>query len=328
MTEHFVEHGTPAELLDVIADLADLPYAAHGTQQDWSLAGHEGETFDRMHLFGLASHPEPGRVRELATRLAGAAEHRWGKRGRFASVAVTPKNDPAHILDPRAVPVAALQAMGCSEAEVWRFGESALLLAVNPSHASGVAICVALVMEASYLEKPEDRLAVADAAMESRIRKTDKRGTKPRKSGIGGKGARSALLADFLSRDVTRINSAIDTVNRSSDPALLAPVAEELAAVLRALRAADFVVVDGNPVELAVDRLEIVHSGGCLCATYPRSNPNPQGEVDQGWVRIDEETCELGSRPQRVVSCTSCGAIFDVEEGEYHATWWAWVRRP
>ena len=324
MTDHFVEHGTPAEILDVIAQLPDVPYATRGEQQDWSLAGHEGGSFDRMHMFGLASHPERAKVRAFATRLAGAADQRWGKRTRFACAAVTPEADPAHILDPRSVPAAALQATGCSEAELWRFGKSAVLLAVNPHHASGVAICVALVMEASYFEEPVNTLAVADAAMESRIRKADNHRTPKRKSGGG---VNSDLLADFLSRDETRISSAIDTVNRSSDTTLLAPVADQLAAVLRALRAADFVIVDGNPVELAVDRLEIVRSGGCLCTTYPRRNPDPRGQEEQGWVRIESETCELGGRPRRVVSCTSCGTVFEVEEGEYHAPWWDWVRR-
>ena len=57
MSEHFVEHGTPTEILDVIALLPALPYAARGDQLDWSVGGHEGESFDRMHMFGLASHP-------------------------------------------------------------------------------------------------------------------------------------------------------------------------------------------------------------------------------------------------------------------------------
>lgn len=279
-----------------------------------------------MHMFGLASHPDRGKVRELATRLAVAADQRWGKRSRFACAAVTPQSDPAYILDPRAVPAAALRAMGASEAEVWRFGGSALLLAVNPAPASGAAICVALVMEESCLEKPVDRFAVADAEMESRIRKAGKKqgGGKGRKRKAG---AASGLLQEFLSRDQKRISAAIDVVNRSGDTALLAPVAEELGAVLAALRAADFVIVDGNPVELTVDRLELVQSGGCLCATYPRRSTDPEWEAEQGWVRIESETCELGGRPRRVVTCTSCGTVFDVEEGEYHATWWKWVAR-
>jgi hypothetical protein len=324
MTEHFIEHGTPAEILDVIAQLPALPYAARGDQLDWSVAGHEGESFDRMHMFGLASHPDPTRVRELATRLGVVADQRWGKRHRFAVAAVTPKHDPAHILDPRAVPAAALQAMGATEAEVWRFGESAFLLAVNPHRASGAALCVALVMEASYLEKPVDRLAVADAEMESRIRKAGRGGNKKQKSA----GVRSDLLQDFLSHDETRIKSAISVVNSSGDSVLLAPVAAELRAVLASLRAADFVIVDGNPVELAVDRLEIVRSGGCLCVTYPRRSVDPQSEAAMGWVRIEDETTSVpGARPRRVVACTSCGSVFDVEEGEYHATWWKWVPR-
>ncbi|TQK71540.1 hypothetical protein [Nocardioides sp. SLBN-35] len=324
MTERFVEHGTPAEILDVIAQLPALPYAARGDQLDWSVAGHEGESFDRMHVFGLASHPDRARVHELATRLAVAADQRWGKRHRFACAAVTPKGDPAHILDPRAVPAAALEAMGATEAEFWRFGDSALLLAVNPDHVSGAALCVALVLEASYLEKPVDRLAVADAEMYARIRKAGKGGNRKRRSA----GVRSELLEDFLSRDKTRINSAIDVVNGSGDAALLAPVAAELRAVLASIRAADFVIVDGNPVELAVDRLEIVRSGGCLCATYPRRSADPQREADKGWVRIESETVSApGARPRREVACTSCGSVFDVEEGEYHATWWKWVLR-
>lgn len=324
MTEHFVEHGSPAEILDVIAQLPALPYAARGDQLDWSVAGHEGESFDRMHMFGLASHPDKARVRERATRLAVAADQRWGRRHRFACAAVTPKHDPAHILDPRAVPAAALQAMGATEAEVWRFGDSALLLAVNPHHASGAALCVALVLEASYLEKPVARLAVADAEMESRIRKAGKGGNRKRKSA----GASSELLQDFLSRDENRISSAIDVVNGSGDSVLLAPVAAELRAVLVSLQEADFVIVDGNPVELAVDRLEIVRSGGCLCATYPRRSADPQREADAGWVRIESETRDApGARPRRVVVCTSCGSMFDVEEGEYWATWWKWVPR-
>ncbi|HSX66173.1 hypothetical protein [Nocardioides sp.] len=323
MTEHFIEHGTPAELLDVIAQLPGLPYAAHGKQLDWSVDGHEGESFDRLHMFGLASHPDKGKVRELATRVALAADERWGKRSRFACAAVTPQDDPAYILDPRAVPAAALRAMGASEAEVWRFGESALLLAVNPKHASGVAICVALVVEAECLAKPVDTLAVADAEMESRLRKASNAG----KGGKKRTRADSELLQEFLSRDQKRISAAIDVVNRSSDTALLTPVADELRAVLAALNAADFVIVDGNPVELAVDRLEIVRDGGCLCATYARRSVDPEREAAQGWVRIESETCELGGRPQRVVACTSCAAVFDVEEGEYHYTWWKWVPR-
>jgi len=109
--------------------------------------------------------------------------------------------------------------------------------------------------------------------------------------------------------------------------ALLAPAANELAAVLAALKAADFVIVDGNPVELAVDRLELVRSGGCLCATYARRSVDPEREARQGLVRIESETCQLGGRPRRVVACVACGTVFDVEEGEYHATWWKWVRR-
>ena len=61
----------------------------------------------------------------------------------------------------------------------------------------------------------------------------------------------SELLEDFLSRDKARISSAIDVVNGSGDAALLAPVAAELRAVLASMRSADFVIVDGNPVELA-----------------------------------------------------------------------------
>lgn len=330
MTEHFIEHGTPAEILDVIAQLPGLPYAARGQKRDWRVDGHEGESMDRMHMFGLASHPDRGKVRELATRLAVAADQRWGKRSRFACAAVTPPDDPAYILDPRAAPAAALQAMGVSEAEVWRFGRSALFLAVNPSHASGAAICVALVMEAEYLEKPVNTLAEADAEMAARLRKAGKAG-KGGKGAKGGKGGgvkrTSALLQEFLSRDQKRISAAIDVVNRSGDTALLAPVAAELRAVLAALRDADFVIVDGNPVELAVDRLEIVQSGGCLCTTYARRSVDPEREAEHGWVRIESETCELGGRPKRVVACSACGTVFDVEEGEYHYTWWKWVAR-
>ncbi len=323
MAEHFIEHGTPAELLDVIARLPGLPYAPSGGKRDWTVDGHEGESFDRMHMFGLASDPDGSAVRALATRLAAAADQRWGKRSRFDCVAVTPPDDPAHILDPRAAPAAALRAMGSSEAEVWRFGVSALFLALNPHHTSGVAICVALVMEAAYLEKPVDRFAVADAEMASRMRKARKR----RGRETTADGADSPLLQEFLSRDQKRVSAAIDVVNRSGDTALLAPVAANLSAVLKALNAADFVIVEGNPVELAVDRLEIVESGGCLCTTYPRRSVDPEREAEHGWVRIESETCEPGGRPLRVVACTACGAVYDVEEGDYHYTWWKWVRR-
>lgn len=327
MTEHFIEHGTPTEILDVIAQLPRLPYAARGQKRDWTVDGHEGESMDRMHMFGLASHPDRGKVRELATRVAVAADQRWGKRTRFACAAVTPADDPAYILDPRAAPAAALRAMGVSEAEVWRFGRSALFLAVNPSHASGAAICVALVMEAEYLEKPVDTLAEADAEMAARIRKAGKASKAGKGAKGGGAKRTSALMQEFLSRDQKRISAAIDVVNRSGDPALLAPVAAELRAVLAALRDADFVIVDGNPVELAVDRLELVRSGGCLCATYARRSVDPEREAEHGWVRVESETCEPGGRPQRVVVCSACGTVFDVEEGEYHYTWWKWVPR-
>ncbi len=61
---------------------------------------------------------------------------------------------------------------------------------------------------------------------------------------------------------------------------------------------------------------------GCLCALYPDLLLyDPEKEAAAGNVSV----VETGRETWRC-ECTRCGAVFTVQYGEAHASWWKWTQ--
>jgi len=143
----------------------------------------------------------------------------------------------------------------------------------------------------------------------------------------------SPLLADFLSGDGSRVLRSVWEVVRTREPAVLRPLARSLAVIERATEDLElggtFVSNSGN-LEHALDRIRLFDAGRCLCAAYPGLTfYQPAKEEAAGHVRIEEVVPVLVNgrpdRPRHVCACTGCGQRWDVEESEYHYTWWKWA---
>jgi hypothetical protein len=142
--------------------------------------------------------------------------------------------------------------------------------------------------------------------------------------------AEPSLLEDFLSDDTRCVMHATWQVIRTRDAEALDPL---VAALPRIRRATDHLDLGGalhsNRVSLehALEKIENHRDKTCWCANYPGlSFYEPSKEEKSGYVRI-LSTSEPGwSMTYRCV-CVLCGQEFEVEQGDYHYTWWKWVPR-
>jgi len=141
---------------------------------------------------------------------------------------------------------------------------------------------------------------------------------------------RSALLADFLSRDTARILPAAWAVLFSREPAELDPLVPAVDRIRSSVRRVDLgglIRPNAGNVEAALRKLEDYAEGACWCQAYTRLDQfDPEKEQDAGHVRI-LSTSEPGWSMTFDVECTVCGREFGVEQGEYHVMWWKWVPR-
>lgn len=142
----------------------------------------------------------------------------------------------------------------------------------------------------------------------------------------------SELVDDLLSGDERRVLHAVWAIFATRDPAVLQPVARSLARIERATDDLDLggaLISNRRNLDHAFDRVRRFTEGKCLCGVYPgHVRYEPAKEERHGHVRIVEEIEVLfqgrPDRPRRICECTACGRRFDVEEGEYHYTWWQW----
>jgi len=137
------------------------------------------------------------------------------------------------------------------------------------------------------------------------------------------------LLADFLSAEKDRVLAAMWAVYATRDDEILLPLARQVSQIRRATADIDLggiVASHRSNLEHALDRLTLAGSGRCLCGAYPsHAMYNPVKEEAKQHVRI------VGTEPNprqweadRICECCDCGRRFQVEQGEYHDTWWGW----
>lgn len=144
-----------------------------------------------------------------------------------------------------------------------------------------------------------------------------------------------SLLDDFLSKDSRRILHAVWEVFATRDPEVFAPLVKALPRIDRATDDIDFggmLASNARHVDHALDRIRLFGKHQCLCGAYSdHMFYEPAKEEAYGHIRIVEEIPVFFNgrpdRPKRICECTDCGKRFEVEEGEYHYTWWKWKTR-
>lgn len=147
--------------------------------------------------------------------------------------------------------------------------------------------------------------------------------------------ASRTLVDDFSSKDGRRVLHAVWQVFKTRDPEVLEPLVKSFRAIDRATDDLDLggaLLSNGKNLEHALDRIRIFGERRCLCAAYAdHVLYEPAKEEAYGHVRIVEEIPVFYNgrpdRPKRVCECVDCGQRFEVEEGEYHYTWWKWTAR-
>jgi hypothetical protein len=133
------------------------------------------------------------------------------------------------------------------------------------------------------------------------------------------------LLADITSRETGRVYAAMWALVKLRDEAELDALAAALPEIERATANLDLrgIVYSNNAtLAFALRRLRYHRDrAGCLCALYPDFLLyDPETEAEAGNVSI----VETGRETWRC-ECTNCGAVFKVQYGEAHASWWDWT---
>jgi hypothetical protein len=308
MTDGIVDAG-PEQVLAVVEQMADLPWPDGDEWLEWEIDGLEGQTSFLMHVLPLAATSDAAALATFTSPLKKLADQRWGVRYRFDATRFTDDaaTDPASY-DRRSAPASLVRSLGSDHAVWWRSGSDAVVLVDNATAASETGKAAVLVLPARWLAGPG---AEEDAL-------------------------RSPLVADFLSGDKDRILPALWTVFRTRDPEVLAPLARALPAVRKATADADLggmLVSNQSNLDHVLDRIELFGKGACLCAAYlSHQFYDPAKEEHRRHVRIVETVPNDGQWvPDRICECRDCGTRFQVEQGEYHYTWWKWTevaRRP
>lgn len=138
------------------------------------------------------------------------------------------------------------------------------------------------------------------------------------------------LLDDFLSGDTHRVWSASWETIGSRDPEQLDALVPNVPRIRRATANLDLggmILSNRASLEHALDKLANYQRGVCWCTNYPGLDQyDPQREQDAGHVRIGSTSKPAWSMSY-VCECAVCGRVFDVEQGDYHVTWWKWMPR-
>lgn len=141
------------------------------------------------------------------------------------------------------------------------------------------------------------------------------------------------IVEDLLSQDSGRVMHAVWEVFASRDPEVLRPLHKALVAIDRAtdeLELGGALASNGGHLDHALERIRLFGGGTCLCAAYPSHQfYDPEKEAHRQHVRV------VGTVPNdrqwvsdRICECRDCGRRFQVEQGEYHYTWWKWTEVP
>ncbi|WP_154792481.1 hypothetical protein [Occultella kanbiaonis] len=302
MTDEIVV-ATPEQVIAVVEQMVDLPWPDGDEWLEWELDGLEGQTNFLMRLLPLAATSDAAALASFTSALVVAANRRWGARRYFDATRFTDDRhtDPASY-DRRSAPASLVRSLGADTAAWWPLGSDAVVLADSSGAALKQSKAAVFVLPAQWLAGPG---AEEDAL-------------------------RFPLVADFLSGEKDRILHALWEVVPTRDPEVLAPLARALPAIEKAtanVELGGMLASNSANLEHALDRIEFFGKGDCLCAAYPSHQfYDPAREVRRGHIRIVETVPSDWQRvPDRICECRDCGKRFQVEEGEYHYTWWKWT---
>jgi hypothetical protein len=302
MADEVVE-ASPERVVAVVEQMAGLPWPDGDDWLEWEIDGLAGQTSFLMHVLPLGATSDAAALASLTSPLRRLADQRWGARHRFDATRFTDDadTDPASY-DRRSAPAGLVRAIGSDTAAWWRSGKDAVVLIDNSAATPETSKAAVLVLPAQWLSGP----------------------------GAEEQALRSPLVADFLSGDKDRILPALWAVFKTRDPEVLAPLARALPAIEKATADAELggmLASNDSHLEHALARIELFGKGVCLCAAYlSHQFYDPGKEEHRGHVRIVETIPDARQWvPDRVCECRDCGKRFQVEQGEYHYTWWKWT---
>lgn len=136
-----------------------------------------------------------------------------------------------------------------------------------------------------------------------------------------------SVLEDLTSRDPARIWAAACVVRGLTDPELLATLVThlpEIRANTRGINLGGGLIQKSYHLDFAFTKLEYIRDQkGCLCGLYPLDMFfEPAAEEKSGHVTL------LSTQSYTTdCQCTRCGARYQVEEQDYHYTFWEWRRK-
>ncbi len=138
------------------------------------------------------------------------------------------------------------------------------------------------------------------------------------------------LLEDITSRDPQRIWASSGAIIHLRDPNELSALADALPEIkqkTQGIALGGALIPNSVHLNFAIRTLEFYQAqGGCLCTLYPEYLLfAPRKEEEQGNVRIVSADYDAEQwMATYVCECAVCGRVFQVEQGEYHYTWWSW----
>ncbi|GAA3034275.1 hypothetical protein [Actinokineospora globicatena] len=299
-----VVDASPARVVAVIEQMADLPWPDGDEWLEWEIDGLAGQTSYLMHVLPLGATSDAAALAALTSPLRTLADQRWGARHRFDATRFTDDAGSTKY-DRRSAPASLVRALDSDSATWWRSGSDAVVLIDNSAAAPKASKAAVLVLPARWLAGPGDE----------------------------EKALHSPVVADLLSGDKDRVLSGVWAVIKTRDPEILTPLARALPAIRKATANADLggaLASNGSHLDHALHRIELFTNGTCLCAAYlSHQFYDPAKEEVQDHIRIVATVPNDGQWiPDRICECHDCGHQFQVEQGEYHYTWWKWTEHP
>lgn len=291
--EEGIVDTTADRVLRVVEQTVEMPWPEGDEVLEWELDGHEGYTTWLTHVIALAHRADPADVAALVGPLTELADQRWGAHHTFDATRHTDdaSTDPSSY-DRRSAPASLVRSLGAVDAVWWRHARHAVVLVDSTATAPDDNKLAVLVMPDSWLATP--------------------------------------LVDEFLSGDKKRVISALWEVMATRDPKILAPLAAALPTLRKATEELDLggaLVSNASNLDRAFARIQLFADGVCLCTAYPPHLLfNPVKEEHRGHIRVvGTVPNERQWEPDRICECTDCGRRYQVEQGEYHYTWWQWT---